>query len=89
MRAGSNSGLPELFFFLKLRHVEADRWKRQWGWKKTEPQDVLSNVDHQMREMMSDSLNLSFGLKSQHSCHYSLGQRCPVKITGRCDTKEE
>lgn len=59
------------------------------GFEKTEPQDVLSNVDHQMREMMSDSLNLSFGLKSQHSCHYSLGERCLVKITGRRDTKEE
>lgn len=53
------------------------------------PQDVLSNVDHQMREMMSDSLNLPFALKSQHSCHYSLGQSCLVKITGRRDTKEE
>lgn len=57
--------------------------------KKPELRDVLSNVDQQMRDMMSDSLNLSFGLKSQHSCHYSLGQRCLVKITGWCGTKEE
>lgn len=35
------------------------------GKKQPRDGDVLSNGDHQMREMMSDSLNLSFGLKSQ------------------------
>lgn len=65
--------------------MEMSRWFEK---KKQEHEMYFKNVDHKMKGMRSKWLNLSSGLKSQHPCRLSWGQRCLVKISGRCEMKE-